>query len=300
MDTETFLHFSDSAVGLNLLEQLFFWLQQALGIVCCFVFFFSWLCYYPSSSWGKRRNLFAWSRELHFFFFKTPFEQCPLAGNFSSLHGRVEKLVGVERTEGWELGRRVGAWQRVRGLCSVSGQSRAFCFWELLLLPPSKNYDVSLPGMMLISQASRTGDACTGIALSFVSRHLGEREMESACQQASHPWSAIWPVTAGWALWFPGRSGDRRANGLFVSRSWWFGEGAEGLNCGLLWKNKTESEGFFLSFTLHGSYLNLEAMAPKFICKVCDRRSCISSLNNLLVQKSGLGLLSSIPSTRVF
>lgn len=95
--------------------------------------------------------------------------------------------MGVERTEGCELGRRVGAWQRVKGLCSISGQSRAFCSWELLLLPSSKNYDIFPPGMMLSSQASRTGDACTGIALSFVSRHSGEREVESACQQASHP-----------------------------------------------------------------------------------------------------------------
>lgn len=104
------------------------------------------------------------------------------------------KTVGVERTEGWELGRRAGAWQRVKGLCSISGQSRAFCCWELLLLPSSKNYDVSLPGMMLISQAARTGDACTGTALSFVSRRLGEREVESAWQQASQ---AAWSVPAG-------------------------------------------------------------------------------------------------------
>lgn len=96
------------------------------------------------------------------------------------------KTVGVERAEGWELGRRVGTWQRVRGLRSVSGQSRAFCCWELFLFPFSRNCGISPPGMMLIGQAARIGDTCTGIALSFVSRDFGEREVVSACQQVVH------------------------------------------------------------------------------------------------------------------
>lgn len=96
------------------------------------------------------------------------------------------KTVGVERAEGWELGRRVGTWQRVRGLRSVSGQSRAFCCWELLLLPSSRNCDTFLPGMMSIGQAAWICDAGTGVALSFVSRDFEEREVVSACQKVIH------------------------------------------------------------------------------------------------------------------
>lgn len=54
-------------------------------------------------------------------------------------------------------------------------------------------------------------------------------------------------------------------------------------------KNRTESKGFFLSLTLHGSCINLEATVPKFICKFCDRGSWILSFTNLLVQKSNIG-----------
>lgn len=80
--------------------------------------------------------------------------------------------MGVERAEGWELGRRVGVWQRVGGgLRSAPSQSQAFCCPELLLLPSRRNCGISLPGMMLFS------DAGTGLALSFVSRGSGEREV---------------------------------------------------------------------------------------------------------------------------
>ena len=92
------------------------------------------------------------------------------------------KTVGVERAEDWELGRRVGTWQRVRGLRSVSGQSRAFCCQEWLLLPSSRNRGISQSGMTLISQAAWVSDTGTGVALSFVSRDFGEREVVSACQ----------------------------------------------------------------------------------------------------------------------
>lgn len=92
------------------------------------------------------------------------------------------KTVGVERAEGWELGRRVGTWQRVRGLCCILGQSRAFYCQGQLLLHSSRNCGISLPGMMLIGQAAWISDAGTGVALSFVSRDFGEREVVSACQ----------------------------------------------------------------------------------------------------------------------
>jgi len=125
------------------------------------------------------------------------------------------KTVGVERAEGWELGRRVGTWQRVRGLCSVLGQSRAFCCRELLLLPSSRNCGISQPGMMLISQATWIGDAGTGFALSFVSRVFGVRVVASACQKVIHKLQCgLFTVSA--ALSCCGRDGEGIANGLFV------------------------------------------------------------------------------------
>lgn len=79
--------------------------------------------------------------------------------------------MGVERAEGWELGRQ----QRVRGLHSAPGQSEAFCCLEPFLLPSRRNCGISLPGMMSI------GGAGTGVALSFVSRDFGKKEVASAC-----------------------------------------------------------------------------------------------------------------------
>lgn len=67
---------------------------------------------------------------------------------------------------GWECGRGWGG-----GLRSAPSQSQAFCCPELLLLPSRRKCGISLPGMMLF------GDAGTGLALSFVSRGSGEREV---------------------------------------------------------------------------------------------------------------------------
>lgn len=78
--------------------------------------------------------------------------------------------MGVERAETWELGRRVGEWQRERGVRSAPAQSQAFCCPEPLLLVPEET-DISLPGMMSF------GDAGTGLALSFVSRGSAEWEV---------------------------------------------------------------------------------------------------------------------------
>lgn len=79
-------------------------------------------------------------------------------------------------------------------------------------------------------------------------------------------------------------------------RKWAVCQGADGLGkvqtpsaVAFSEKIKQNLKGFFLSLTLHSSYLNLEATALKFICKFCDRGSWILSFNNLLVQKSGLG-----------
>lgn len=49
------------------------------------------------------------------------------------------KTVGVERAEGWDLGRREG------GLCFIWGQSGAFCCQELFPLPSIRNRGISLP-----------------------------------------------------------------------------------------------------------------------------------------------------------
>lgn len=89
-------------------------------------------------------------------------------------------------------------------------------------------------------------------------------------------------------------------------RKWAVCQGADGLGkvqmpsaVAFSEKIKQNLKVFFLSLILHGSCLNLEATAPKFICKFCDRQSWLLSLNNLIVQKFR-ALLSSIPSTRVF
>lgn len=72
------------------------------------------------------------------------------------------------------------------GLRSAPSQSQAFCCPGLLLLPSRRKCGISLPGMMLF------GDAGTGLALSFVSRGSGEREVPELQRlpPSVKPWGA--------------------------------------------------------------------------------------------------------------
>lgn len=261
MDKERFLQFSDSAVGLNLLEQLFFWtwdfpgqtssvsylisLQQALGIV-----FFS-LAVLLSFFLKGKRSLFAWSRELRFF--SVTHLNNVLWQGIS--HRFTEQWKKLWVLKGWRLGagKAGGNRQRVRGLRSISGQSRAFCCWELLLLPSSRSCGMSLPGMMLIGQAAWIGDAFTAIALSFVSRDIGEREVVSV----------IHKLQCGLLLLV------ELCGALGEYSKWAVCQGAGGM--GKAQRTTVVPLGiqrFFFPLPCMTTILVLESMVPKIICTV--------------------------------
>lgn len=225
MDKERFLHFSDSAVGLNLLEQLFFWtwdfpgrtpivsylilLQQALGIV--FVLF----CFFPGHAIillpQGEKEIVCLEQGIAFLFNK-PFEQCPLAGNFSSLCSRVEKL--------WVLkGLKVGIWEGGREGCASFGDKAGHsaarsCSCSLpvetmAFLCLGWCWSAKWHGFLTLLQA---------FLCPLYQGTLGRGRWCLLASESSMSCNAMWSVAVGQALWCYGRDEEEIVNSLF-SRS---------------------------------------------------------------------------------
>lgn len=115
---------------------------------------------------------------------------------------------------------------------------------------------------MSVSQTAWIGDACTGIALSFISRDFGEREVVSACQEVIHELQHSLSVELCGAL---GEMGREQRTGLFIKELMVW-ERCRGPQLWLSVKNKPKQnriQRFFFSFTLSDSNLSFGSHDPK-------------------------------------